>query len=173
MKPTFAIASILILFQISVNAQDESEISAQQLGLSYSSVGGAGIHYIQPISPKDNVKFTGILIYRSESQDKETYFSLGFDYQWDLLEDDSKRVYFLAGAHLDNELSNTLYFDYTDDSNRKTFFGTGIGLGADFGNTQNGIIVNGHISYQLTKGFGDIDRTRIGLGGGIGLGFNY
>lgn len=173
MKRFFALFFILILFQYLGFAQENDNPGSKQLGLSYSTIGGAGIHYLHPITERDNIKFTGILIYRSEEQDKETFFSFGFDYQWDLLEDESKRVYALAGAHLDNEMSNTLYFSYGDEIDRKTFFGTGIGLGSDFGNISKGLIINAHITYQLTKGFGDIDRTRIGLGGGLGIGFNF
>lgn len=170
------VAVLLLVFSGNLLAQDEETVNAsRQLGLSYSSLGGAGIHYIHPTTERDNVKFTGILIYRDDVSVKETFFSLGAEYQRDLVEGNDKRAYFTVGGHIDNQLSNTLYFDYYSDnsSSRAGFFNAGIGLGFDYGNITDGIVLNLHITYQLTTGFGDVDRTRIGLGGGLGLGFNF
>lgn len=175
MKRIFFVALFLLLTG-TLFAQDEEVInSSRQLGLSYSSLGGAGIHFILPTTEKDNVKFTGILIYRDDADSKETFFSLGAEYQRDLVEGNDKRAYFSAGAHVDNQLSNTLYFDYYDtiSSSRVRFFNAGIGLGFDYGNITDGIVLNAHVSYQLTTGYGDVDRTRVGLGGGLGIGFNF
>lgn len=105
---------------------------------------------------------------------KETFFSLVAEYHRDLVERNDKRAYFTTGVHVDNQLSNTVYFDYSDVSTTQTgFFNAGIGMGFDYGNITDGIILNVHITYQLTTGFGDVDQTRIGLGGGLGFGFNF
>ncbi|MAO63935.1 MAG: hypothetical protein CL666_02925 [Balneola sp.] len=167
---------LILFFSGNLLAQQEETVNAsRQLGLSYSSLGGAGIHYIVPTTENDNIKFTGILIYRDDAEARETFFSIGAEYQRDLVEGNDKRAYFTTGAHIDNQLSNTLYFDYydNDSSSRVGFFNAGIGLGFDYGNITDGIILNIHLSYQLTTGFGDVDRTRVGLGGGLGIGFNF
>jgi len=105
---------------------------------------------------------------------KETFFSIGAEYQRDLVEGNDSRAYFAVGTHLDNQLSNTLYFDYYgEELDNKRFFNAGIGLGFDYGNTRTGIVLNAHVSYQFTTGLGDVDKTRVGLGGGLGIGFNF
>ncbi|MEX0721660.1 MAG: hypothetical protein WD059_13390 [Balneolaceae bacterium] len=161
-----------VMYSFAQAQPDESKIyNAKQVGLTFSTLGGAGIHYIAPSSEKDNMKFTGIYIYSDNNSEKSSYFSLGVEYQRDLIEGEDRRGYVAIGGHIDNDLSEGLYFE--ENSNRQSYFSIGTGLGLDFGSTDKGIILNAHLTYQLTTGLAGTDRTRIGLGGGVGLGFNF
>lgn len=155
-------------------AQEEDQnLSPKQVGLTYSTLGGSGIHYLLPINNQDNIKFAGILMYREEDSSKDSFYSIGVEYQRDLVEDETKRAYFTAGTHLDNKFSDTIYFGNQYDGESTSFFSLGVGFGFDFGRTSKGIVLNALVTYQFTKGMGNTDRTRIGLGGGVGLGFNF
>jgi hypothetical protein len=156
------------------SAQEKKAIEPPvQIGLSFSTLGGPGIYYMHPVSEAGNIKFTGIIIYSNDSDYKESFFSLGVEYQRDLVEDTNKRGYFTAGAHVDNQVSNDLYFSGNYNTTRSSYFSTGLGLGFDYGNTKKGIVLNAHISYQITNGLGNTDDFRVGLGGGVGIGFNF
>lgn len=165
------ILSLLMASPI-LQAQEPDEfIATKQIGLTLSSVTGAGIQYIYPSSEKDNIKFVGIFIYNNDSNTKDSFFSLGFEYQRDIRETELQRIYGFGGAHIDNSFSEETFFN--SDGQQDSFFSLGGGMGADFGSRSKGIIFNIHIAYQFTQGFGDEDKTRIGLGAGIGLGYNF
>ncbi len=174
----YSIYSVFLAFlflPISSSLAQEKSVSIQpnQVGLTFSTLGGPGIYYVHPLSESNNVKFTGIVVYSNDSDYKESFFSLGAEYQRDLVEDANKRGYFTIGAHVDNEVSSDLYFNGDYNQSKSSFFSLGAGLGFDFGSTEKGIVLNAHLSYQLTNGLGNIDRFRIGIGGGVGIGFNF
>ncbi len=148
-------------------------VGTKQLGLTASTLGGTGIYYLHPINERDNFKIAGIYIYDNSSSYSDSYFSLGFDYQRDFYEEYTRRVYFLAGAHIDNAISNDTFFDGFDNENKESFFSIGAGVGADLGDRSKGLVFNLHLTYQLTKSLDDNERTRVGLGAGIGVGFNF
>lgn len=97
-------------------------VGTKQLGLTASTLGGTGIYYLHPINEKDNFKIAGIYIYDNNSSYSDSYFSLGFDYQRDFYEEYTRRVYFLAGAHIDNSLSDDAFFENYDSDNKTSFF---------------------------------------------------
>lgn len=152
------------------NTQSEF-VKSKQVGLTYSTIGGYGIHFIFPDSERDNFKITGIYVFDDSNGETDSFFSLGGEYQRDLLEDELKRVFFLAGLHVDNRISENTFFNYSRD--KESFVSIGGGLGADFGSTSKGLVLNAHLTYQYTGGLNDTHRRRLGLGGGIGIGFNF
>ncbi len=147
--------------------------ASKQFGVVASTISGTGIYYIAPINEKDNFKIAGIYIYDSEDDYTDSFFSLGAEYQRDFYETRMRRAYFLTGASIDNSISDDAFFyDYEDETSTSSF-NMGVGVGADLGDRSRGLIINFHLTYQLTQGFDDSDRTRVGLGGGIALGFNF
>ncbi|HCD53131.1 MAG TPA: hypothetical protein DEQ34_11825 [Balneolaceae bacterium] len=178
MRYLFVLLIGLLISSANLSAQDTEYASARQIGASISTLGGYGIHYIHPIDEKDNLKIIGIYIYDDSNGYKDSYFSLGGEYQRDLWESNVRRLYSLFGMHIDNQLSKDYYFDdYSyvgyNSSYNDTYFSIGGGIGMDLGERTKGVIVNAHLTYQFTRGMGDADHTRIGLGAGIGVGFNF
>lgn len=170
----FLISACLVLFSSSmVFAQDGDEGFSEtaQIGLTASSVAGAGIHYIFPIDPKNSFKLTGIYVYNDRDGDKDSFFSLGGEFQYDLRETDVNRVYAFVGGHIDNRFSEETFFN--NRSNSSQFLSLGGGIGTDLGDSKRGLVFNVHISYQFTRGFGDESQTRLGLGAGVGFGYNF
>ncbi len=155
-----------------LQAQENDEfILTKQIGLTLSSVTGAGIQYIYPSTEKDNIKVVGIYIYNNDNNSKDSFFSLGLEYQRDLRESDIQRIYAFGGTHIDNSFSEETFFN--SDGQQDTFFSLGGGMGADLGDRARGLIINFHVAYQFTRGSGDQNKTRIGLGAGFGVGFNF
>ncbi len=172
LKKTGIILLGLIITTGVLQAQENDDfVLTKQIGLTLSSVTGAGIQYIYPSTERDNLKFVGIYIYNNDNNNKDSFFSLGFEYQRDLRESSIQRIYTFGGAHIDNSFSEETFFN--SDGQQDTFFSLGGGMGADLGDRARGLIVNFHVAYQFTRGFGDIDKTRIGLGAGFGIGFNF
>ncbi|MEQ9310041.1 MAG: hypothetical protein RLN90_11365 [Balneolaceae bacterium] len=170
-KIIFILLGLIISSQI-IKAQEKDDfIASKQIGLTLSSVTGAGIQYIYPNSEKDNIKIVGIYIYNNDSNSKDSFFSLGGEYQRDLRETYTQRVYAFAGAHVDNSFSEETFFN--SDGQQENFFSLGGGMGVDLGDRAKGLILNFHIAYQFTRGFGNQDKTRVGLGAGLGVGFNF
>tara|TARA_R110000868_G_scaffold1211_1_gene9249 strand:+ start:15682 stop:16212 length:531 start_codon:yes stop_codon:yes gene_type:complete len=162
----------LIVISPILQAQENDEfVFTKQIGLTLSSVTGAGIQYIYPSTEKDNIKVVGIFIYNNDTDNKDSFFSLGLEYQRDLRESNIQRVYAFGGAHIDNSFSEETFFN--SDGQQDSFFSLGGGMGVDLGDRKRGLILNFHAAYQFTRGFGDEDKTRIGLGAGIGIGFNF
>ncbi|MEX0844188.1 MAG: hypothetical protein WD022_02860 [Balneolaceae bacterium] len=158
----------------SLFAQDEEALfNSRQLGLSYSTLGGIGIHYIHPYDEWNNLKTTGIIIYRKDLENKESYFSLGLDYQRDMFEDETMRAYLSAGMQLDNRFSDIIFFKESYVNELNVFFSTGVGMGIDYGTDISSLVLNGHITYQYTTGIIKTGHKRIGLGAGLGIGFNF
>lgn len=152
--------------------QEEFQAS-KQFGVVASTISGTGIYYLAPITKKDNFKIAGIYIYDSDNDYADSFFSLGAEFQRDFYETRMRRAYFLVGTSIDNSISSdTFFFDYEDERNTSSF-NLGVGVGADLGDRGRGLIINFHLSYQLTQGFKDSDQTRVGLGAGIALGFNF
>ncbi len=172
---TFFFAAILLcnspfaMAQSTDNDTDEG-LQSRQIGLTFSTLGGPGITFLFPLSGKDNFKLSGIYVYSNNSGETESFYSLGAEYQRDLYETQSLRGHFLLGGHVDNSISHDLYFDYTD---KGSYFNMGIGLGFDFGSVTHGLILNGHLTYQLTSGIMGNKSKRVGLAGGFGIGFNF
>lgn len=167
------ICMLLLVSGYSQSKEAKEFVATKQLGLTLSTLSGTGIYYLFPINEKDNFKIAGIYIYDNTGSYSDSFFSLGFDYQRDFYEEDSRRVYFLAGAHIDNSISNDTYFEDYDYDDNTSFFSVGGGVGADLGNRTKGLVFNMHLTYQLTKSLDDANRTRIGLGIGVGVGFNF
>lgn len=162
----------LLLVSPFLQAQENDDFTpTKQLGLSLSTVTGAGIHYIYPSTDKDNIKFVGIYIYNNDEYSKDSFFSLGIEYQRDLRETAMQRIYAFGGAHIDNSFSEDTFFDSNGQQDK--FFSLGGGMGVDFGDREKGLAFNIHIAYQFTRGSGDEDQTRIGLGAGFGVGYNF
>lgn len=169
---TIVIAAFFGVTGVYGQSSGEDEFnSPRQIGLTFSTLGGSGIYYQFPATEKDNIKFTGLFIYSNEESFQESFFSLGVEYQRDLHEAETRRGYLIFGTHIDNQISEDLYFDYSED--RSSYFNLGTGIGFDFGDSHKGILLSAHITYQLTTGLYGSDRTRIGLGGGFGIGFNF
>lgn len=172
LKKAGIILFITILLTPLLYAQEKDDFApTKQLGLSLSSVTGAGIHYIYPYNEKDNLKFVGIYIYNDDNDGKNSFFSLGAEYQRDLRETSMQRIYAFGGLHIDNSFSEDTFFESNGQQDK--FFSLGGGMGVDFGDSKQGLAFNIHIAYQFTKGFGDEDKTRIGLGAGFGIGYNF
>lgn len=172
LKKIVAIFLLFIVISPVLNAQNQDEfILTKQLGLTLSTITGAGIHYIYPSTEKDNIKVVGIFIYNNDSNSKESFFSLGAEYQRDLRESEIQRIYAFGGAHIDNSFSEATFFN--SDGQQNKFFSLGGGMGVDFGDRIKGLILNFHVGYQFTRGFGSLDKTRVGLGVGVGAGFNF
>lgn len=181
---TILACSILVSFPDDLSAQSSAQaktdsvrqatqtlrFAPRQIGLSFSTLSGAGIHYLLPVDYQNNVKFTGFYYYTSSGNSEDSFYSLGVEYQRDIFEDDVSRVHFILGTHIDNNLSENIYFQ--DRTERSSYFNLGTGLGYDFGGGAKGIMVNIHVTYQLTTGIG-FDQTRLGLGFGAGLGLNF
>lgn len=166
---------VIILLSIKVQSQevDPEFIDARQFGVSLSTIGGIGAYYLHPVNEKDNLKLTGIFIYDNSDGYKDSFFSFGGEYQRDIWESYTRRLYGNIGASIDNEFSNDTFFEDFNSEQRYTYFSIGGGVGVDLGERDKGLIFNAHISYQLTQGIGDSESTRIGLGGGVGIGFNF
>jgi hypothetical protein len=150
----------------------ESELEKKnvQLGLSFSTLGGSGIYYLAKPTPTDYFKITGIFIYDNGNDTKDSFFSLGAEYQRNLFINSANRTYAIFGASFDNSISGNTFFD---ESNTDRIFNFGVGMGIDFGSSVKGIVFNTHLTYQYTTEFGDSEFTRLGLGGGIGVGLNF
>lgn len=162
---------VIILFPLHTFAQ-ESEVEKKniQLGLALSTMGGSGIYYLAKPTLHDHFKFTGIFIYDTENENKDSYFSLGAEYQRNLFVNQVNRSYSIVGFSFDNSISGETFFD---ESNSDRIFNAGVGMGIDFGNPDKGIILNLHITYQYTSEFGENEFNRLGLGGGFGIGLNF
>tara|TARA_R110002124_G_C8757645_1_gene498838 strand:- start:144 stop:674 length:531 start_codon:yes stop_codon:yes gene_type:complete len=167
------ICTVFLISGYSQSKQAKEFVATKQLGLTVSTLSGTGIYYLIPINEKDNLKIAGIYIYDNEESYSDSYFSLGFDYQKDFYEEYTRRVYFMAGASIDNSVSNDTFFDGYDYDSKTSFFSLGVGVGADLGDRSKGLVFNLHITYQLTQSIDDNDRTRVGLGAGVGVGFNF
>jgi len=147
-----------------------TEFAKQQIGLAYSTLGGSGFYYLLSPNLKDNVKITAIFVYDNDGNDSEfSFFSLGTEYQRDLYQSRKTRAYALTGLSFDNDISSGLLFE-----EQTSVFNIGTGLGVDFGQITRGIAFNFHITYQFSRRFGDdYHKTRVGLGGGLGIGVNF
>lgn len=168
------IFTIILLYNsplaIAQSTDTDDGLQSRQIGLAFSMLGGPGITYLFPLSGKDNFKLSGIYVYSSNSDNTDSFYSLGAEYQRDLYETESLRGHFILGGHVDNSLSHSVYFDYSD---KGSYFNMGVGLGFDYGSTTKGLVLNGHLTYQLTSGIMGSKSKRIGLAGGFGLGFNF
>jgi len=176
MKRLVLCLGICLLVLVSGYSQSKEAkefIASKQLGLTVSTLGGTGIYYLHPINEKDNFKIAGIYVYDNGDSYSDSYFSLGFDYQRDFYEEYTRRVYFMAGASIDNSVTNDTFFDNYSSENKSSYFSIGAGVGADLGDRTKGLVFNLHITYQLTQSLDDNDRTRVGLGAGVGVGFNF
>lgn len=171
-KKLLCLIIAIIYFSTLAFAQsaEGENFKSQQIGIVFSTLGGSGLYYILPSTESDNVKFTGIYLYTDEGAEKESYYSLGVEYQRDLVEDDQKRGYLAFGGHVDNSTTEALYF--RADSDKQSYFNIGIAIGIETGSLSKGIVLNASISYQFTTSLTG-KETRLGLGGGFGLGFNF
>ncbi len=152
-------------------AQDlELETKNLQLGLAFSTLGGSGIYILAKPKPTDYFKITGIFVYDNEDEIKDTFFSLGAEYQRNLFMNSANRTYAILGTSFDNSISGETFFD---ESNTDRIFNFGVGMGIDFGSFVKGIVLNLHLTYQYTTAFGDSEFTRLGLGAGFGIGLNF
>ncbi|MFV1884550.1 MAG: hypothetical protein ACMZ7B_08685 [Balneola sp.] len=116
MKKTGIILFISILLTPLLYAQEMDDFAAtKQLGLSLSSVTGAGIHYIYPYNERDNLKFVGIYIYNDDNNGKDSFFSLGAEYQRDLRETSTQRIYAFGGFILITAFRKTPFLKVMDN----------------------------------------------------------
>ncbi|MTI86376.1 MAG: hypothetical protein FH748_00250 [Balneolaceae bacterium] len=175
MKKSFLLILLLILCvsfnSLAQSSAATSEKAAKQLGVTASMLGGTGLYYLAPLTATDHLKLTGILFYSEDDTDKDTYFSLGAEYQHDVYTSRIRRAYFTAGGYVYNETFGRSYG--IDSKERYSDFTAGLGLGVDLGNSDKGLLLNLVVSYQLKSRFEGDDDLTIGLGVGIGLGFNF
>jgi hypothetical protein len=172
----FLFVWMIIGLQNSYSQVDKTSYPDRQIGVALSTLAGGGFSYLDydifGLGPNHAFRWVGIFIYNDANEKTNSFFSLGGEYQKTMMWKESARAYFLVGAHVDNQMSSQTFFggDYKND----TFFSTGVGFGYDAGKILSpGLIFNFNVSYQLTTGFGAETRTRVGFGGGIGLGYNF
>ncbi len=134
----------------------------QHLGFAMSTLTGMNLYYVQDLSYVDNLKFSALLL--SEYED-EAKFSLGIEYQRDLLEAKWLRFYGLAGTAIDN----TLYrFDACINNKIRCFY-TNYGLGAGIElKLFKKYAINFHTTYQRSNAYGDHTEKDVYIGAGFG-----
>ena len=144
-------------------AQNNADLfRPQHLGFSLSTLTGMNLYYIQDLSYWDNLKFSALILNEYEDEIK---FSLGLEYQRDLMEAKWVRLYALAGSAIDN----TLYrFDACNNNDNRCFYTNyGIGAGLELKLFKK-YVINFHTTYQRSNAFGDHRERNVYLGAGFG-----
>ncbi|MCR9133232.1 MAG: hypothetical protein NXI08_11675 [bacterium] len=147
-----------------LQAQNNAEVfRPKHLGFSLSTLTGMNMYYIQDLSYWDNLKFSALFL--SEYED-EAKFSLGIEYQRDLIELKWLRFYGLAGTAIDN----TLYrFDACNNNNNRCYYTNyGLGAGLELKLFKN-FVFNIHSTYQISNAFADHREKKSYVGAGLGV----
>lgn len=173
MKKILLLSIALAFYNIDGFSQSNAdEYRPKQIGFTASSLSGLGFYYLMDLSYEDNLKVTALFWGFNDEDDLRIFddgsdgdlYSLGLEYQRDLLESKRVRFHWLTGFSIDNTINR---FEGCFDK-ACYYTNAGVGLGLDF-EISKGIYLNLHSTYQTSRSYGAFEGIQYGFGGGIGI----
>lgn len=169
-------ASIFALFTSNLFAQNQTHT----VGMSASSISGAGFSYKYKINEDWTTKSSAFLLGDKNSDGTDLNYNLGSEIQFNLFTTKKSRLYILTGGsywYSKDEYQDIIYGDkgIIESSEAKKRidedFHLGIALGIE-AITFDNISINFDFGYHYLNSLSDADYE-IGFGGGIGIGYTF
>ncbi|KAA3596264.1 MAG: hypothetical protein DWQ06_15440 [Calditrichaeota bacterium] len=175
---TLIFASIFAILVSNLFAQNLTHT----VGMSASSISGAGFSYKYKINEDWAVKSTSFIIGNKNDGGSDLYFNLGGELQYDLYQTKKSRLYLLAGGsywYSKDEYQNDIYgdkepFELIETNKMKRIdedFNLGVALGIE-AITFDNISFNVDFGYHFINSLKD-SNYEIGFGGGVGIGYTF
>ncbi len=171
-------ASIFTIFASNLFAQNLTHT----VGMSASSISGAGFSYKYKINEDWAVKSTSFIVGNKNDGGSDLHFNFGSELQYDLYQTKKSRLYILAGGsywYSKDEYQNNIYGDKEPveliETNRVKNIDKDLQLGIALGIeaiTFDNISINFDFGYQYSNSLNDSDYE-ISFGGGVGIGYTF